>query len=524
MLLSLTTTHRPATNLGYLLRKNPVRAQSFNLTFGIARVFYPEATEERCTAALLVEVDPVGLVRNRRGPSGEGGLLDQYVNDRPYAASSFLSVAIANVFDAALGGRCKEKPELAETPLPLQARLSAVPCRGGEEFLRNLFEPLGYTVTAQRLPLDTRFPEWGESPYHHVELRATLPLHQLLSHLYVLLPVLDNDKHYWVGDDEVEKLLRHGEGWLAAHPERAIITRRYLKHRRSLVDDAIERLAGEADPHLDDTAKARSDEEEALESQVSNTLSPSDGERAGPVGQASSLSPSTDEARQRFAISPNDPAASSAAEPEGRQDARPTLHEIRLATVVAALRASGATSVLDLGCGEGKLVRLLLKEKQFARIVGMDVSHRGLEIAADRLHYDRLPPKQKERLQLLHGSLMYRDARLAGFDAAAVVEVVEHLDPPRLAAFERVLFEFARPGTVVLTTPNREYNVMWPSFPAGRFRHRDHRFEWTRAEFQAWAHPVAVRYGYTVTFAPIGPEDESVGAPTQMATFQRDAR
>ena len=268
MLLTLTTTHRPATDLGYLLRKNPARAQAFNLTFGRAHVFYPEASEDRCTAVLLVEVDPVGLVRNRRGPSGDGGLLDQYVNDRPYAASSFLSVALANVFDAALGGRCKEKPDLAELPLPLEASLAAVPCRGGEEFLRKLFEPLGYTVAAERQPLDARFPEWGESPYFRVELRATLPLHQLLSHLYVLLPVLDNDKHYWVGDDEVEKLLRHGEGWLATHPERQIITRRYLKHRRSLVDDAIERLAGETDPHPDDTAQARSDEEEALESAV----------------------------------------------------------------------------------------------------------------------------------------------------------------------------------------------------------------------------------------------------------------
>jgi 3' terminal RNA ribose 2'-O-methyltransferase Hen1 len=466
MLLTLTTTHNPATDLGYLLRKNPMRPQSFSLSFGKAHVFYPEATPERCTVALLVEVDPVGLVRNRRGPSGEGGALEQYVNDRPYAASSFLSVAIAEVFGSALSGKSKERPELADTPLPLRVTFSALPCRGGEEFLRKLFEPLGYVVSARRLPLDEKFPDWGESAYHRVELEACLPLQKLLSHLYVLVPVLDNDKHYWVGDDEVEKLLRHGEGWLASHPEREVITRRYLKHLRSLVDDALAQITDESEPNPDILAEVRAQEEEAIESSIS-------------------------------------------------------LNEQRLGSVLAALKASGATRILDLGCGEGRLLQALLKEKQFAEIVGMDVSHRALKIAHDRLHYDRLPPVQKERLRLLHGSLIYRDQRLAGFDAAAVVEVIEHLDAPRLAAFERVLFECARPKNIVITTPNREYNVKWETLPAGKFRHRDHRFEWTRAEFQDWANRVAARFGYNVYFLPVGPEDSVVGSPTQMSIFER---
>jgi 3' terminal RNA ribose 2'-O-methyltransferase Hen1 len=468
MLLTLTTTHQPATDLGYLLRKNPMRPQSFSLSFGKAHVFYPEATPERCTVALLVEVDPVGLVRNRRGPSGEGGALEQYVNDRPYAASSFLSVAIAEVFGSALSGKSKERPELADTPLPLRVTFSALPCRGGEEFLRKLFEPLGYTMSARRLPLDEKFPDWGESAYYRVELEACLPLQKLLSHLYVLVPVLDNDKHYWVGDDEVEKLLRHGEGWLASHPEREVITRRYLKHLRSLVDDALAQITDESEPNPDVVAETHAQEEEAIERSIS-------------------------------------------------------LNEQRLGSVLAALKASGATRVLDLGCGEGRLLQALLKEKQFTEIIGMDVSHRALEIAHDRLHYDRLPPVQKERLRLLHGSLIYRDQRLAEFDAAAVVEVIEHLDAPRLAAFERVLFECAKPKTIVITTPNREYNVKWEMLPAGKFRHRDHRFEWTRAEFQDWANRIAVRYGYNVRFLSVGPEDSAVGSPTQMAVFARCA-
>ena len=466
MLLTLTSTHETATDMGFLLCKNPLRPQSFSLSFGKAHVFYPEATPERCTVALLVEVDPVGLVRNRRGPSGEGGALEQYVNDRPYAASSFLSVAIAEVFGSALSGKSKERPELVDTPLPLRVTFSALPCRGGEEFLRKLFEPLGYTVYANRLPLDENFPDWGESAYYRVALETRLPLQQLLSHLYVLVPVLDNDKHYWVGDDEVEKLLRHGEGWLASHPEREAITRRYLKHQRSLVDDALAQLVDESEPAPDAAAEAHAMEEEAIERSIS-------------------------------------------------------LNEQRLGSVLASLKVSGATRVLDLGCGEGRLLQALLKEKQFAEIVGMDVSHRALEIAHDRLNYDRLPPVQKERLRLLHGSLIYRDQRLAGFDAAAVVEVIEHLDAPRLAAFERVLFECAKPKCIVITTPNREYNVKWETLPAGKFRHRDHRFEWTRAEFQEWANRVAVRFGYNVRFLPVGPEDLAVGSPTQMVVLTR---
>src|SRR5687768_14886493 len=218
MLLTITTTHQPATELGHLLRKHPAKTHMFELSFGRAQVFYPEATEERCTAALLMEVDPIGLVRNRRGPAGEGRSLEQYVNDRPYVASSFLSVAIADVFGSAMAGKAKEREELIEAALPFVVTLSAIPCRAGDDLLKRLFEPLGYTVEAQRQVLDEKFPEWADSPYFTLTLSGSIPLHRLLTHLYVLIPVLDNDKHYWVGDDEVQKLLRHGEGWLNTHP------------------------------------------------------------------------------------------------------------------------------------------------------------------------------------------------------------------------------------------------------------------------------------------------------------------
>jgi 3' terminal RNA ribose 2'-O-methyltransferase Hen1 len=465
MLLTISTAHKPATDLGYLLHKHPDRFQSFDLSFGQAHVFYPEVSEDRCSVCLLLDVDPVGMVRGRQ--PDQSFLLGHYVNDRPYVASSFMSVAISQVFGTAMGGRCKDRPELVATPIPLTARLDVLPVRGGEEFLRRVFEPLGYAVEAVQHPLDEQFPEWGDSPYFSVTISGTKTLSEVLTHLYVLIPVFDSQKHYFVGEDELEKLVTKGSGWLSAHPEKEQIARRYLKNRSSLFREALARLVEEDDPD---------DAPEGIEAEL----------------------------------------------PEESLERPISLNDQRHGAVLAALRASGAHSVLDLGCGEGKLLRELLHDRQFERIVGLDVSIRSLEVAQKRLKLDRLPDRQAERLKLMHGSLIYRDKRLEGFDAAAVVEVIEHLDPPRLTAFERVLFEFARPQTVVVTTPNCEYNVMWETLPAGHFRHTDHRFEWSRQEFQSWANRVADQHGYSVRFLPVGPEDEAVGSPTQMGVFERE--
>jgi 3' terminal RNA ribose 2'-O-methyltransferase Hen1 len=370
------------------------------------------------------------------------------------------------VFGTALGVTCAARPELPEQPLPLRARLAVLPCAGGEGMLRSLFEPLGYVVHAIEHPLDERFPEWGESRYFTVDLEGEVRLRELLAHLYVLVPVLDAEKHYWVGEAEVEKLLRRGEGWLAGHPERDLIVNRYLKYQRSLRDEALAKLLQDEDPDPDHDQQAREAEEEAVEQPM-------------------------------------------------------RLNEQRLGSVVAVLKASGAKRVLDLGCGSGKLIGALMKEPMFAEIVGVDISHRALEIAESRLRLERLGTRQRERVRLFQTALTYRDQRLAGFDAAAAVEVIEHLDEPRLSAFERVVFEHARPAAVVVTTPNREYNAKFEGLPAGEFRHRDHRFEWTRQELEAWAGEVAGRFGYGVRFLPVGPEDAELGAPTQMAVFER---
>ncbi len=451
MYLSLATTHQPATDLGFLLHKNPARLHETALSFGKAFLFYPQASAERCEAALVLDIDPVELVR---GKGSADGMLDQYVNDRPYAASSFLSVAMARVLGTAMAGNSRERPELITQDIPLEAVVT--PLAGGEALVRALFEPLGWTVAIESLP----------AGFVTLRLAGTARLKTLLDHLYVLIPVLDNDKHYWVGEAEVAKLLRHGEGWLQGHPARDVIVGRYLKHRRGLAGQALERLVPETREESDEPEE-RPTREDAIEAPI-------------------------------------------------------RLNDQRLEAVVEALRASGARTVADLGCGEGKLLQRLLREREIDSLIGLDASALSLDRAAKRLKLNLAGGPSAERLRLLHGALTYRDKRWEGVDAAALVEVIEHLDADRLPALQKIVFGLARPKTVVVSTPNADYNALFPNLPAGQLRHPDHRFEWTRAEFEAWARTAGQAFGYRFEISGIGAVDAGRGAPTQMAVFTRE--
>jgi 3' terminal RNA ribose 2'-O-methyltransferase Hen1 len=466
VLLTITTTRAPATDLGYLLHKHPDRVQAFALSAGTAHVFYPQASPERCTAALLLEVDPVGLVRDRGDRKGGGAELAQYVNDRPYAASSLLAVAVKEAFRTALTGRCDALPELAAGTLPLELHVPALRCRGGAALADRVFAPLGWQTQVRTLPFVPA--SWGDSPYLDLRLTGELRLADALNHLYVLLPVLDDAKHYWVAADEVDKLIRAGGDWLAGHPEKDLIARRYLAHRRGLTRSALARLA-----ETDET------EPEALDNAV----------------------PEEDETAEA--------------------DTRKPLAVQRREAILAVLRECGARRVGDLGCGSGALTRELLADTGFEHVTAVDVSARALQLAARQLKLDQMPDRKRERLTIFQTSLTYRDTRLAGLDAAVLMEVIEHLDPDRIPALERVVFGAAAPATVVVTTPNAEYNAHFETLPAGALRHRDHRFEWTRAEFRLWAERVGASYGYRASFLPVGPEDPADGPPTQLAVFSK---
>jgi len=452
MLLTITYTGNNTTNLGFLLFKNPYRPQKFEMGYGDVYIFYPELTDEKTTAALLLDINPIDLTRGKEG-SDMGGLFD-YVNDRPYVSSSFMSVAIANVFRTAMTGRCDEHQELADSEINLEAMIAMLPCRGNTLMLNRVFEPLGYEVKYESFIMDENFPDWGESKYVNLTIKGKVKLSDLLKHIYILIPVFDRQKHYWIGNDEVEKLMRNAGEWLLNHPEKEYITSRYLKRLNPLVNKAFAQLNSETTLDMDTAAQAEITEKKL------------------------------------------------------------TLNERRLGCVVAALKNCRAKSVIDIGCGEGKLLRFLARDKQFQKLAGADVSTLALERAAEKLNNDTALS-----VNLFQSSLTYKDSRFKGYDAVCVIEVIEHLDLSRLPAFEHVLFGFTRPRIVILTTPNMEYNVIYENISECGFRHSDHRFEWTRSGFKNWAEKTAVQYGYNVEFSEIGDVDKYLGASTQMGVF-----
>jgi 3' terminal RNA ribose 2'-O-methyltransferase Hen1 len=460
VLLTISAERSPAlpvpSALGFLLHKHPDRVQTFEVYGGSAHVVYPQSDEQRCTVAMVLEVDPVALVRGRSG-SNDGFALGQYVNDRPYVASSLLAVAMGKVFRSALNGRCTGHEELVDAVLDLTIALPAVP--GTPDLLRRLFAPMGWDVTAAAIVLDATRPEWGDAPLVSLTLVGSMRLADALNHLYVLLPVLDDAKHYWVGDDEVDKLVRAGSGWLATHPERDLVTHRYLAHQRGLKDAATQRLVELDDRPIED---ALVDEEPVV--------------------------------------------------------ARP-LVRLRHDAVLAVVREVRPASIVDLGCGPGALLGSLLELQGVSQVIGTEVSDSSLTKAARRLHVDTMTERQSSRLTLLLSSLQYEDPRLADLDLAILMEVVEHIDADRLPAVVGNVFGAMRPRHVVVTTPNSEHNVRYPALAAGGFRHPDHRFEWTRSEFAAWARLVGESYGYDVDLRSVGVDDPEVGPPTQLAVF-----
>jgi len=463
MLLTITYTGNNTTDLSYLLYKNPYRPQIFELGYGSAYVFYPELSDKRTTAALLLDIDPIDLARGKEGTNSSG--LFDYVNDRPYVSSSFMSVAISNVFRTAMTGRADDHQKLSDTPIDLETVITMLPCRGDVNMLNRVFEPLGYEVNFETFIMDEKFPEWGESKYVNLTLKGKVLLRDLIKHIYILLPVFDRQKHYWMGNDEVDKLLRNSGDWLTNHPEKGFITSRYLYRSNSLVNLAFSRLTAITE------TKGNAEEEET-------------------TAQSAELI-----------------------------EKKLNLNQQRLGSVVAALKNCKARSVIDIGCGEGNLLRFLAREKQFERIAGADVSCLALERADEKLKLEKADNKKSEQINLFQSSLTYKDSRFKGYDAVCVIEVIEHLDISRLSAFERVLFEFTKPNIIILTTPNREYNVKYEHIGETKLRHLDHRFEWTRIEFRGWAEKTAEKYRYTVKFSEIGETDPVLGSSTQMGVF-----
>ncbi len=449
MLLNISTK-RNGLALSFLLHKHPDKVQTFKLNFGEVHVFYPEYSEKKCSFALLLDINPINIIRERKG---EQLSMSDYVNDRPYVCSSFMSTAIAKVLGSALNGKCPDHPEFLKEEFSFKVKLSAVSVKGKAKAVNSLFQPLGYTVGMKGALIDEKFPEWGTSNYFELTLSNTISLQEMLSHLYVLLPVLDNSKHYYMSNDEVNKLLDKGGDWLENHPEKEYIIRRYFKRKTGLTQKVIQSLKEE------NIEQEKTEEKEKVVS----------------------------------------------------------LHDIRLNLVTGELKKRNIQSLIDLGCGEGKLLQRVIEQTSINKVTGLDVSFKALKIAQRRLKLDNLT----KDCQLIQGALTYQDDRMKGFDCATLIEVIEHIDEERLKTMARVVFEFAQPNTVIMTTPNGEYNIMYENLHGENFRHTDHRFEWSRYQFETWVKEVADQYNYEVTTQGVGEEDQEVGCPSQMAIFTK---
>jgi 3' terminal RNA ribose 2'-O-methyltransferase Hen1 len=469
MLLTITCRGENATDIGYVLRKRPGRLLRFDRnknTIGVL-MYWPRVEDDLCQFAMQLDIDPLDMSPRRPGAIAASNLFD-YVNDRPYATSRLMGSAIAWFLREALYDRPLPEgapDDVRERVFDLEARIFAFEERG---LAKDAFEALGYETDVTPHVLDDEHPSWGLSPYADVRVRKNETVTELLQHLHVMLSALPKPSKNESATKEVaERLLRVSGTWLADHPMRNKLVWRYLSYDRALASDVMDKLACTTS---EDTASDGATSDDATD-----------------------------------------------AEPKAKHV---PLHTQVLDTVSAIIRESGCTSVLDAGCGDGKLVRLLLGIEQVERIGAADVSATSLRRLQSKLT-ERRRTAMPDNLDVFQASVTMSDDRLRGYDAICAIEVVEHIDPRRIRDLERVVFEESGASLIVVTTPNREYNRVY-GIPSDLLRHPDHRFEWTRDEFARWVTHVCETYGYTSDMRGVGEVDEAAGQPTLVATFRKE--
>lgn len=448
MHLSISTTHKPATDLGFLLYKHPKKLHTRGTSFSTNHCFFSEATDDLCTANLWVNVRELQEFElYRRFNNFE----NPFINDRPYVAGSLMSTAMSEMFRTAMSGSCRERPELARSPIPLTIEVATVRCEDGIDFIKGIFEPLGYQVDLESYLLDEAFPNWGSSPYFKLRLQTNKELYLVLRQLFILLPVLDNQKHYWVDEAEQEKIIKMGEGWLQAHPMFSKIVSRYLKNLQSLAVEVKKHFA--LDENL--TTKARNKEEQ-LEQKIH-------------------------------------------------------LNTLRMDYVAELLKDHQVRTVGDLGCGEGKLIERLLQNSDITEIRAFEVSIDELEKAQQRI----AELKQLERVKFFNSSVLYLDHRTKDLDAVVLVEVIEHLEEVRLPVLAANVFKYMEPSMVVITTPNFEFNQRFETkgfrHPDHRFEWTREEFKsWCEVQAQKYGYTFKIDFIGEVDSALGGPTQVGV--------------
>ncbi|MCM3572375.1 3' terminal RNA ribose 2'-O-methyltransferase Hen1 [Mesobacillus subterraneus] len=431
--------------ISHLLAKNPNNLYERNQKGHAVRLFFSSFTEREVEATVFVAPDSLELVKNQ----GNQYDITHYINDREFAVSSIFISLIRTALGTALNGQPKEEYiKWVKHPFDLELSFGPVASGLSDHQIVDLFEPLGFNVSINRPQIEYNFNLKSKSSVRFITLKGRTPLQMALRQIFVLIPVLDNYKHYFIDEKEIEKLERYGEGWLDDHPQKSFILKKALRFKNVY---------------------------ELVEGQEKDT-----------------------------------------AAPEMRKI---RLNDMRYEKIVDTVNGfENKESIVDLGSGEGKLSTRLGFIPGVKEILAVEPSEEASIRAMERFAQAEgkdyfIKPTQ------LWGSLFYYDERLKGKDVIILCEVIEHIDEERLSKVFQTILQDYRPKNLVVTTPNKEYNALYEMDT--EFRHGDHRFEWSREEFEAWCKARNEEGEYELIFDGIGELDEQFGFPTQMCIFKR---
>lgn len=448
MLLTINCEGPDAMDLSWLLHKRPNRFQAFNLGYGKAFVFFTEYSQNSCTACLLLEIMPDALNDLCKSKDGEF----QYVNSRQYLSSSLLAGAIGKAYSSAIKGTCQDKPDLVGKKHGFKVRINNFSCRLNPIFIDRIFSPLGYQIEWRNIQINDEYCTGGFI-CGDLQLSIDATLQEILSHLYILLPVFDRQTHFWLDESQLQKFIRHCQGWLGRHPEKRLIINEYF----------------------------------------------------GPVSELKYR------LMKHFGV----------IRPLADKSRTPTFNQMRRSAISDVIAASGAKTIIDLGCGDGSFVFSLHGQNRYEKLAGMDASAQNIENA--RKKFDSPFFHRRKSPEFFIGSITYRDKRISGYDAVILSEVIEHFEPERMDGVMRNILGEARPKLFVMTTPNKAYNQEFPFLEAGEFRHPDHRHEFGEDEFISFCEKYAAVFGYDLEISHVGVELSRIGSPTFMGIFKKCA-
>ncbi|TDL78499.1 3' terminal RNA ribose 2'-O-methyltransferase Hen1 [Peribacillus frigoritolerans] len=445
MQLTIKATGDNVKAISYLLSKNPNNLYERNHKGHLVRLFYSKFEETELEVTIFVTPDPIDLVKNNSNSYD----ITHYINDREFAVSSLFCSFIRSALGTALNGQPKEEySEWVNYRFSFQFEFGPVVSSLSDKQLKDLFEPIGYEVAISRPDIEYSFEMKDKSSARSICLKGMKTLQNGLRQLFVLIPVIDNYKHYYIDDKEIEKLERYGEGWLEDHPKRDYIYRQSLRFKEifSIVENK----------------KTEEKKEEKIE--------------------------------------------------------KVRLNDLRYEKIIDFVNQMKPRSIVDFGSGEGKLSVRLGFADGVKEIMAVEPSQSATLKAIER--FDKVKNKEKFVVpETIWGSLFYYDERLKGKDVMILCEVIEHIDEFRLPKVLDTILHDYQPNALIITTPNREYNEIYDM--EDHFRHNDHRFEWTRAEFRHWCEERNHRKIYDLQFEGIGEEHDRHGFPTQMCVFVR---